>query len=414
MNHHTRFGRVVAATLLLLTLTTRGAAGADAKDFESREYKDGDGNLLLYRLFKPKDYDPGKKYPLILFLHGAGERGNNNTAQVRDALYWARDSVQRQQAAFVLAPQCPGTRQAFAVYGTGKQFDQSFNDYGKGAAGEWKAYKIALAKLPTGQKHYLSLINSSDAKAATRASAEFRNIRVYEDGAAAAPPALNLEKLVFARKEGNGTAKKSENDGSTIALDGDIRLKAALEYTVTAKTVLEFEFRSTAQGTAHAIGLDSDDFFDYRWANMDWAAKKGSAGKEPSTPLRLTLEVLGQLRKEFSLDERRLYITGLSMGGYGTWDAIERHPALFAAAVPVCGGGDEALAARIKDIPIWCFHGGADNVVPVGRSRNMIEAIKAAGGKPKYTEYPGVGHNSWDKAYSEPELAGWLFAQRRD
>jgi predicted peptidase len=99
------------------------------------------------------------------------------------------------------------------------------------------------------------------------------------------------------------------------------------------------------------------------------------------------------------------------MGGYGTWDLLARHPKMFAAAVPVCGGGDESMAAVMKDVPIWCFHGGADPTVPTQRSRNMIKAIKEAGGNPKYTEYPGVGHNSWDKAYSEPELPGWLFAQ---
>jgi predicted esterase len=401
----------VGLAMIVLLLSALGAPAAELKDFEARQYKDADGNVLLYRLYKPKDYDPSKKYPLILFLHGAGERGNDNTAQVRDALHWAKDSVQKQQAAFILAPQCPAVQPAFQVYGTAKPFDQTYNDYGKAAAGEWKSYKLALGKQPTGAKHFLTLINSSDARAATPAAGEFRNIKVYEDGAGATT-ALNLEKLVFGRKEGRGVAKKSD-DGSTIALSGDVRIKAPLEYTVTPRTVLEFEFRSSAQGTCHAIGVDSDEFLDYRWANMDWSAKKGSAGKEPSTPMRLTLEVLEQLRKEFNLDDKRLYVTGLSMGGYGTWDVIQRHPALFAAAAPVCGGADESSAARIKDIPIWCFHGGADNVVPPERSRNMIAALKAAGGEPKYTEYPGVGHNSWDRAYSEPELAPWLFAQHR-
>jgi predicted peptidase len=189
-------------------------------------------------------------------------------------------------------------------------------------------------------------------------------------------------------------------------------VKAPLEYKVTPKTLVEFEFRSAAQGLAHAIALDADDFLDARWANMDWSAAKGVFPKTPSTQMRLTLELLGKLQSEFRLDEKRIYVTGLSMGGYGTWDVIARFPKLFAAAAPVCGGGDEATAATIKDVPIWCFHGGADNVVKPERSRNMIAAIKAAGGSPKYTEYPGVGHDSWNKAYSEPELVKWMFEQK--
>jgi predicted esterase len=399
---------IVAAALLLASANI--ACAADLKDFEPRQYKDSDGNVLLYRLYKPKEYDANKKYPLILFLHGAGERGNNNTAQVRDALHWARDEVQKENPCFILAPQCPGARQSFQLYGTRKESDQSFADYEK-SAGQWKNYTIPLSRITTGDKSFLALVNASDRNAKSPAMGEFRNIKVQEEGATATP--LDLRKLDFSKPQGNGKLTVSE-DGAAITLEGDLRIKAPFAYTITPKSVLEFEFRSTAQGLAHAISLDTDDFFDYRWANMDWSAKKGAAGKNPSTPMRLTLEVLDQLRKEFSLDDHRLYITGLSMGGYGTWDVIARHPKLFAAAVPVCGGGDENNAPLIKDIPIWCFHGGADPTVPTERSRNMIKALKDAGGNPKYTEYPGVGHNSWDKAYSEPELPKWLFAQKRD
>jgi predicted peptidase len=101
------------------------------------------------------------------------------------------------------------------------------------------------------------------------------------------------------------------------------------------------------------------------------------------------------------------------MGGYGTWHALALRPGFFAAAVPVCGGADLKSAEKIKDVPIWVFHGDKDNAVPVARSREMVEALKKAGGSPKYTEYPGVGHNSWDKAYADPEMFAWLFAQKR-
>src|SRR5205814_8239074 len=123
MNKPTIFKALWA--IVLLTFITHQARAADAKDFEARQYKDADGNVLLYRLFKPADYDPGKKYPLILFLHGAGERGNNNTAQVRDAVYFAKEPFQKDHPAFVVAPQCPGPKPAFAIFGTSTTFDQT-------------------------------------------------------------------------------------------------------------------------------------------------------------------------------------------------------------------------------------------------------------------------------------------------
>lgn len=418
MNNHKANRTLLAIALLILT--TYQTRAADLKDFEAREYKDADGNVLLYRLYKPKDYDAAQKYPLILFLHGAGERGNDNKAQVRDALYFAKDPFQTVQECFVVAPQCPGSRQAFQIYGTSKNLNQDFNNYAD-SAGEWKSYTIPLAKLTTGPKSYLSIINSggnrrpapnanANATPTAPVTSEYRNIAIGEEGAAPLP--LDLTKLNFEKKQGRGKASVSD-DGKTLTITGDLSLKIPLEYKVTGKTTLTFEFRSPkgSEGSAHAIALDSDDFFDYRWANMDWSAAKGGMGKEPSTPMRLTLEVLGKLQKEFSIDDKRLYLTGLSMGGYGTWDLLARHPDMFAAAVPVCGGGDESMAAKMKDVPIWCFHGGADPTVPTQRSRDMIKAIKDAGGNPKYTEYPGVGHNSWDKAYSEKELPAWLFAQ---
>ena len=102
------------------------------------------------------------------------------------------------------------------------------------------------------------------------------------------------------------------------------------------------------------------------------------------------------------------------MGGYGTWDMIMRRPDTFAAAVPICGGGDESKAPSIAKVPQWIFHGGADTVVKPERSRNMVEALKNAGAEPKYTEYEGVGHNSWDKAYADAEMWSWLFSQKKE
>ncbi|HEX3150678.1 MAG TPA: prolyl oligopeptidase family serine peptidase [Gemmataceae bacterium] len=150
-----------------------------------------------------------------------------------------------------------------------------------------------------------------------------------------------------------------------------------------------------------------------KWVEVDWSADSHTMPKEPGEVGRLTLGLIEKAMKELPIDAKRVYITGLSMGGYGTWDVLARRPDLFAAAAPVCGGADEATAATIKDIPIWVFHGAKDTAVKPARSRNMVAALEKAGGKPKYTEYPDVGHNSWDSAYRDPEFFKWLFAQKK-
>lgn len=125
------------------------------------------------------------------------------------------------------------------------------------------------------------------------------------------------------------------------------------------------------------------------------------------------LKMVDNLCKTAPIDTDRIYLTGLSMGGYGTWSLAAAEPGRWAAIVPICGGGNPKLVEKFKDIPCWCFHGDKDEGVKVTRSREMIDALKAAGANPKYTEYPGVGHNSWDKAYGTPELYTWLFEQKR-
>ena len=236
------------------------AVGA-GEDFEARTFKDAQGKTLPYRLLKPSAYDAQKKYPLVFFMHGAGERGTNNSAQLLHVVkMFAKPENREKYPCFVVAPQCPAGR---------------------------------------------------------------------------------------------------------------------------------------------------------KWVEVDWGAATHKQPEKPSTPMALTLELLESLQKEFSIDARRLYVTGLSMGGYGTWDLIARRPEMFAAAVPMCGGGDEAAAPRIAKLPIWNFHGADDQAVKVSRSRNMIEALKKAGGAPRYTEYLAGGHNCWEPAAREPDLLPWLFKQQR-
>jgi len=114
------------------------------------------------------------------------------------------------------------------------------------------------------------------------------------------------------------------------------------------------------------------------------------------------------------VDTARIYITGLSMGGYGTWDMLAAYPDYFAAAVPICGGGDPESAALFKDVPVWAFHGAKDTVVGPERSREMVQALEEAGAKDvRYTEYPDAAHASWEPAYREAELFPWMFAQSK-
>ncbi len=254
--------KLLPALAALLGLACVGRVAAADLPLEKRTYTDPKGKVLLYRLLKPEDYDARKSYPLVLFLHGAGERGDDNTKQlVHGVPEFAKPENRKKYPCFLAAPQCPG---------------------------------------------------------------------------------------------------KS------------------------------------------------------KWVEVDWSAASHQQPAEPAEPTRLTLEMIAALQKEFSIDPKRIYVTGLSMGGYGTWDIIARRPELFAAAVPICGGGDETTAPRIAKLPIWVFHGAKDTAVKPSRSRNMIEALKKAGGAPRYTEYPNEGHGSWVPAYRDPEMMRWLFDQKRE
>jgi predicted peptidase len=125
-------------------------------------------------------------------------------------------------------------------------------------------------------------------------------------------------------------------------------------------------------------------------------------------------ETIHSLEMEFAVDSNRIYVTGISGGGFGSWDFICARPKMFAAAIPVCGVGNPSLVQNIINIPIWDFQGEQDRFVHVRLSREMIAAVRKAGGHPRYTEYPGEGHNIWDKVSQTPGLLDWLFAQKRE
>ena len=229
--------------------------------YEPREYVGSNKIPLKYRLLKPLNYRPGKKYPLVLFLHGAGERGDDNLVTLKHGAKDFADAKRREDfPCYVVVPQCPK---------------------------------------------------------------------------------------------------------------------------------------------------------EQKWSNVDWSKESSDHPASASDSLQTTKELLDDMVENAGIDKNRIYITGLSMGGYGTWDAITRYEGFFAAAAPICGGGDPKRVSTFRRLPIWCFHGDEDKSVKVIRSREMVDALKAVGSPIKYTEYPGVGHDSWTATYSNPDFYQWLFAQQK-
>lgn len=139
-----------------------------------------------------------------------------------------------------------------------------------------------------------------------------------------------------------------------------------------------------------------------------WGDSSGSVKMDD-----LVIECMLSLENEFKIDKKRRYVTGVSMGGYGTWHLISLRPELFAAAIPISGAGDPAQILNTMTVPVWAFHGANDGLVPVNGSRQMIDAIRTAGGNPKYTEFPNSGHNIGDQITGTPDILDWLFSQKR-
>ncbi|MGA0853805.1 MAG: prolyl oligopeptidase family serine peptidase [Luteolibacter sp.] len=149
------------------------------------------------------------------------------------------------------------------------------------------------------------------------------------------------------------------------------------------------------------------------WVQTPFGGTSHQMKANPPWPMRLVIALLDETIAKYPVDQNRIYVTGLSMGGYATWDLLQRFPKKFAAAMPICGGGDTDHAGKLVGIPLWVFHGAADEIVPVSRSRDMVQAIQKAGGKPTYTEYPDVTHDSWTRTYANKQVWEWMFDQKR-
>jgi len=145
-----------------------------------------------------------------------------------------------------------------------------------------------------------------------------------------------------------------------------------------------------------------------------WSSYGGVFQSKPTPPLDLVRDLISALVEKHPIDQKRIYITGLSMGGFGTFDALARYPELFAAAVPVCGSGDPATVERFSHVPIWIYTGAEDEAVRPERTIKMFNALMEAGAKPGFTQLPEVGHFSWIAGYSDELLIEWLFRQRKD
>lgn len=155
-----------------------------------------------------------------------------------------------------------------------------------------------------------------------------------------------------------------------------------------------------------------------QWVNTPWA--KGSYLQDTtkvSDQLLMAMDILTALQQTYKINAAKVYITGVSMGGYGTWDAITRYPKIFAKAIPICGAGDPSKAYLLIQMPLRVFHSSDDNVVPVSGSRDMVKAIMADRNNSRptdwYTEYTNQGHRSWNKAYATSDLVSWMFSETK-
>ena len=187
---------------------------------------------------------------------------------------------------------------------------------------------------------------------------------------------------------------------------------AALANNISFRSLLGW-----AQTHEPAIILAPQCPQDSQWVNTPWGDTTHTYTPAPPPHTAAALELLDKTLATLPVDLSRVYVCGNSMGGYATWDILVRRPGLFAAALPMCGGGDPASTAPVcRDVPVWAFHGDADDVVPVENTRSMVDALRADPGRVaeiRYREYPGVSHDCWTSTISNAEVLGWLFAQRR-
>ncbi|HSH69856.1 MAG TPA: prolyl oligopeptidase family serine peptidase [Deferrisomatales bacterium] len=173
----------------------------------------------------------------------------------------------------------------------------------------------------------------------------------------------------------------------------------------------------------HGVGERGDDLSvvarlgppkaSRQWPYFPFAVAAPQCASGESWAVDRLVRFLDGVLAAHAVDPDRVYLTGLSMGGYGTWHLAAAHPERFAAAAPVCGGGDPRRAGRLQRLPVWAFHGAKDPVVPLAASREMVDALERIGAPVRFTVYPGVGHDSWTRTYADWELYQWFLDHHR-
>lgn len=379
---------------------------------EARIFANGRGEWLPYRLHIPERTVPGQRYPLLVFLHGAGERGLDNQSQLKHAQILRL--VREGEPCFFVAPQCPTPLGRFLLAGSAPLPAVELFKVRLEHAARWQSVTIDLGRYANagtvGQWH----LQWGRAEGQPRTVQEFRNVRLYDRDHTEFTRVVDFRELDFALTGEGATDYEIGPHGRAISMTTTRHASMTLRFpfVVEPATILQFDFRTPALGRYHALALDNA--IDHRWVQADWSDPlPWPSAREPSRPMRSLVGLLDALGETWPIDPDRRYLAGHSMGGFGVFDLLMRRPRDFAAAVVLCGGGDDARAGEIAHIPLWLFHAADDGEVPVERSRSMCDALCRAGGAPRYSEYPSGGHAVWEHAYAEPGLSQWLFAQRR-
>lgn len=152
-----------------------------------------------------------------------------------------------------------------------------------------------------------------------------------------------------------------------------------------------------------------------RWVNTDWTLPSHKMEQKPTAQMHAVKWIIDSFKTSQHIDSNRIYICGISMGGFGVWDALQRYPNYFAAAIAICGGGDPSYAKNIKDTPLYIFHGSKDKLVKPQRSKQMYVALKHIKSKDlHYVVYLKHGHLCWDAAFATPGIFDWLFSKKNN
>jgi predicted peptidase len=201
----------------------------------------------------------------------------------------------------------------------------------------------------------------------------------------------------------HGSGERGDNNESQLIWGGDLFVDSANRAKYPA--IVVFPQCPANERWAPGKRIDAKDSLGGLRVYSDSAIMK---------PMKLVLDFIDTLIAAGRVDTKKIYVGGLSMGGMGTFDILSRRPDLFTAAFVICGAGDpNAIKKFRKGLPVWVFHGAADPVVLVSNGRLMVDLLQKNHFKVKYTEYPGVGHDSWKNAFAEKELLPWLFAQKK-